>query len=106
MMGETKSSAPAEKKEIAMKKIYAMARDNVRSAGITLCLMTLGSLSLQAQVNGSGKENYIPLWTGGTTLGNSKLFQNGGNVGVGTPSAAWALDVSGHVNSSSGYLIG
>jgi hypothetical protein len=35
-------------------------------------------------VTGSGTINFIPLWTGSTTLGNSKLFQTGGMVGVGT----------------------
>lgn len=35
-------------------------------------------------VGGTGTINFIPMWTSGTTLGNSLLFQIGGNVGVGT----------------------
>ena len=30
-----------------------------------------------ATVTGAGTTNFIPLWTGSTTLGNSKLFQTG-----------------------------
>ena len=60
----------------------------------------------QAQVTGSGTTNYVPLWTGSSALGNSKLYQNGTNIGVGTTTPQWALDVNGHVNSGQGYLIG
>src|SRR5271165_5945699 len=56
-------------------------------------------------VTGSGTTNYIPMWTGSTTLGNSYLYQNGG-VGINTTSPHYSLDVNGHINSASGYLIG
>jgi hypothetical protein len=35
-------------------------------------------------VTGSGKKNFVPIWTGTTTLGDSVLFQSGINVGLGT----------------------
>ncbi len=44
-------------------------------------------------VFGQGSSNFIPIWTGGSTLGNSVMFQSGGNVGVGTTSPGSALDV-------------
>jgi hypothetical protein len=61
-------------------------------------------------IAGSGTVNYIPLWTpSGMALGNSLLFDNGTNVGLGTPSPAYRFDVnhSGstgiRVNSSAGF---
>jgi hypothetical protein len=60
----------------------------------------------QAQVTGSGTTNYLPVWTGSSTLGNSHIYQGGSNVGVNTQSPQYSLDVGGHINSSEGYLIG
>ncbi|MGC1371185.1 MAG: tail fiber domain-containing protein [Candidatus Sulfotelmatobacter sp.] len=57
-------------------------------------------------ITGSGTTNYIPVWIGSTTLGSSNLYQSGGDTGIGTVSPKYALDVSGHINSSSGYLVG
>lgn len=59
-----------------------------------------------AQVTGTGTPNYIPLWTGSTALADSKIYQTGSNVGIGTTTPKWPLDVSGHINSGVGYLIG
>jgi hypothetical protein len=58
---------------------------------LTLCYAPFAS----AQVAGSGSTNFIPIWTNGTTLGNSGLFQTGGNVSIGNTSPAAKLDVSG-----------
>jgi hypothetical protein len=42
---------------------------------------------------GSGTTNYITIWTGTTTLGNSKLYQTAaGNVGLGTTAATAKLE--------------
>jgi hypothetical protein len=46
-------------------------------------------------VGGTGTAKRIPLWTGSTTLGNSVLFQSGGNVGVGNTAPVAMLDVTG-----------
>jgi hypothetical protein len=46
-----------------------------------------------AQVTGSGTKNTIPVWTGTNTLGNSKIFQIGGNVGVNVNTPGAQLDV-------------
>lgn len=48
-----------------------------------------------ATVGGSGTINFIPIWTSSTALGNSILFQTGGNVGIGNTSPASKLDVMG-----------
>jgi hypothetical protein len=57
-------------------------------------------LSASAQVGGSGAHNYIPIWTGPATLGNSALFQNSGKVGVGNTNPAATLDVKGSDGST------
>ncbi len=72
-------------------------------------LVLLGSLVSQAQesatgeisppVSGSGTTDYLPLWTNGTTLGSSVLFQSGtgakAKVGIGTTTPKSTLDVKG-----------
>ena len=41
----------------------------------------------------TGTQNYVPLWTGSNTLGNSNIYQSSNNVGIGTTSPANALDI-------------
>ena len=48
-------------------------------------------------VTGTGKTDYLPLWTNSTTLGNSVLFQSSGKVGIGNTAPASTLDVTGGV---------
>jgi hypothetical protein len=51
--------------------------------------------------NASGTTNYISKFTGSTTLGNSLVFDNGTNVGIGTSSPGYKLEVNG-----TGYFAG
>lgn len=47
-------------------------------------------------ITGSGTADYVPVFTGTTTIGNSKIFQTvGGDVGIGTTTPAAKLDVKG-----------
>jgi len=46
-------------------------------------------------ITGSLTTNYLPKATGATTLGNSQIFDNGTNVGIGTTSPAGKLEVNG-----------
>ena len=48
-----------------------------------------------AGVSGKGTRNFVPLWTGATTLGNSTIFETGGNVGIGTKTPKAIVDVAG-----------
>jgi hypothetical protein len=51
--------------------------------------------ALPASVGGSGTTNYVAKWTpSGTVLGNSLIYDNGTNVGIGTPSPAYKFVVS------------
>jgi trimeric autotransporter adhesin len=47
-------------------------------------------------ITGSGTADFIPRFTGATTLGNSNIFETvGGNVGIATTAPAAKLDVKG-----------
>jgi trimeric autotransporter adhesin len=52
-----------------------------------------------ASPTGSGTAGYLPVWTSGTALGDSSLFQSGSGttakVGIGTKAPATMLDVQG-----------
>ena len=51
-------------------------------------------------IGGSGTANYIPKFTASTTLGNSAIYDKGGNVGIGETSPVVKLDVEGDILSS------
>jgi hypothetical protein len=51
-------------------------------------------------LSGSGTTDFIPIWTSSTVLGNSGIFQTGSNVGIGTTTPAYPLDVNGTVNTT------
>jgi hypothetical protein len=48
---------------------------------------------INARPSGSGTTNYIPKWTSSTALGNSQIFDNGTNVGIGITSPSARLHV-------------
>ena len=51
-------------------------------------------------IGGSGTASYIPKWTASSTLGNSQIFDNATNVGIGIASPAQKLTVAGIVAPS------
>jgi hypothetical protein len=55
--------------------------------------MTSDIPSLTGYVQGSGTTNYLPKFTGASTIGNSLVYDNGTNVGIGTTSPATKLEV-------------
>jgi hypothetical protein len=63
-----------------------------------------GILSTQAipgggGISGSGTTNYVAKFTGASSIGNSQLFDNGTNVGIGTTTPTTLLDVSGQIKA-------
>ena len=44
---------------------------------------------------GTGTTNYVSKFTGTNTIGNSLIFDNGTNVGIGNTNTSYTLDVSG-----------
>jgi hypothetical protein len=56
-------------------------------------------------VTGTGTTNYLPKWTGMGTLGNSLIYDNGTNVGIGTTSPSELLSVvKTDINYGSAYI--
>lgn len=64
-------------------------------------LMADGSVSTFAGVTGSGTTNYIPKWTSASGLGNSLIFDDGINVGIGLTTS-----LLGRLSISSGNFAG
>jgi hypothetical protein len=61
-------------------------------------LMADGSVStLTNPITGTGTTNFLPKFTGASSLGNSQIFDNGTNVGIGTTSPSDKLSVSGAI---------
>jgi hypothetical protein len=46
-------------------------------------------------IGGSGTTNYLPIFTGTSSIGNSVVYQSGSNIGIGTTSPAAKLDIRG-----------
>jgi hypothetical protein len=72
---------------------------------LTATTATSGAASSAAaatSVTGSGTLDFLPLWTGTTTIGNSVLFQSGtgssAKVGINTTTPGATLDVKGAAN--------
>ena len=76
-------------------------------SGTTLCIgadckTSWGQVS---GVNGSGATNYVTKWTSSSALGNSLIFDNGTNVGIGTTTPGQKLDVNGTIRSTNGNIV-
>lgn len=50
--------------------------------------------ALTNPTTGTGTTNYVTKWTGSSTLGNSSIYDNGTNVGIGTASPTQRLTVA------------
>jgi hypothetical protein len=76
-------------------------RNSLTNAAITLtttgnsgaATLTGITLNIPNYIGGTGTTNFLPKFTGLSTLGNSQLFDNGTNVGIGTTSPVLKFDV-------------
>jgi hypothetical protein len=68
---------------------------------ITGSLNVSGSLSVNntPAVLGSGTTNYLAKFTASGTVGNSVIFESGGNVGIGTTSPSSKLEIDNAIGS-------
>lgn len=55
-------------------------------------------------IAGSGTTNYIPKFTSATAIGNSQIFDNGTNVGIGTITPTAKFDVNGVIKNNDRIL--
>jgi len=53
-------------------------------------------------VTGTGTTNYLPKFTGASTIGNSLVYDDGTNVGIGTTSPNSKLEVTSRITASDG----
>lgn len=74
--------------------------------GVTYDLTANRSWTIATGISGSGTTNYISKWTGSTALGDSLLFDNGTNVGIGTASPTAKLSVAGTTAISGQLTLG
>ena len=58
--------------------------------------------ALSGMITGTGTTNYLPKFTGASTIGNSQVFDNGTNVGINNTSPAERLSVAGAIMSTGG----
>ena len=75
---------------------------SVFSAGTGINISPTGVISVTNTntVSGSGTTNYMPKWTGGTSLGNSQIYDNGSGVVIGgTDPSSYKFRVNGAIYS-------
>ena len=71
------------------------------SGNVSWSLAEIGAQSILTNpVTGTGTTNYIPKFTAGGTIGNSQIYDNGTNVGIGI-APSQKLEVNGNVKANS-----
>ena len=75
---------------------YLQAGTNVTITTGSNGAVTIAASLAGGTLSGAGTTNYIPKYTASTTLGNSNIFDNGTNVGIGTTLIDTRLVVNGN----------
>jgi hypothetical protein len=60
--------------------------------------------ALTNPVTGTGTTNYVSKFTSSSAIGNSQIFDDGTNVGIGTTTPSYKIDVTGDVRVNTGAL--
>ena len=63
------------------------------------------SWTIATGLSGSGTTNYVAKFTGTSSIGNSVIFDNGTNVGIGTASPNEKLSVIGAIYAGNGMIV-
>ena len=86
--------------------VRIVAMKALRLVAVSIFALAPGAIRVHAQVTGSGVSHYVPMWTGTTTLGDSRIFQDPAGVGVGTTTPGAAFDVNGAINAATSFNLG
>ncbi len=70
-----------------------------------LALLAVTAYAQKPVTTTGGTVNVVPKYSGASTIINSAIFENNGNVGIGTTSPFARLEVSGSLTGISGHLI-
>lgn len=66
----------------------------------SICLTTGNCSGTGSNLGGSGTTNYLSKWSGTYALGNSLMYDDGTNIGIGTTTPGYKLEVAGTFNST------
>ena len=72
--------------------------------GDTIEVMIITDLAVGDTVNGTGTANYVTKWIDGDTIGNSVIYDDGTNVGIGTNSPNAKLRVTNTIASVTPFI--
>jgi hypothetical protein len=92
--------------DLKVVRAFRDSNGSVGSSGQILSSTVTGTAWIAAPsggggtLSGSGTTNYVPKWTGSTSLGNSIIYESGSSVGIGTTSLSYNLDVSGTIRAT------
>ncbi|GIV45401.1 MAG: hypothetical protein KatS3mg036_0219 [Ignavibacterium sp.] len=67
--------------------------------------LTISATGGGGGIGGSGTTNYIPLFTGSSTLGSSVLYQSGSKIGIGTTTPDYSLTINANPTAGLGLKI-
>jgi hypothetical protein len=84
---------------------YLIAGTNVTITTGSSGAVTIAASAAAGTLSGAGTTNYVPKYTASTTLGNSNIYDDGSNVGIGSATPGEKLDVAGYVRAASGFLV-